>query len=113
MNPHRGPLRPRPGHLGRRRPQALPGDRHELRDAGYRGLLSPSASLPGVTNLTLFDARRELFARPGSTPNIRPDLYVHVNLAADLSPPPAHILGIVRYYGDPHLGYEEWKAAPV
>jgi RES domain-containing protein len=85
----------------------------ELRAAGYRGLLSPSASLPGVTNLTLFDARRELFARPGSTPNIRPDLYVHVNLAADLSPPPAHILGIVRYYGDPHLGYEEWKAARV
>ena len=106
-------MRPRPGHLGRRRPQALPGDRHELRDAGYRGLLSPSASLPGVTNLTLFDARRELFGRPGITSNVRPALYVHVNLAADLSPPSAHILGIVRYYDDPHLGYEQWKAARV
>ena len=31
----------------------------------------------------------------------------------DLSPPSAHILGIVRYYDDPHLGYEQWKAARV
>jgi hypothetical protein len=82
----------------------------ELRAAGYRGLLSPSASLPGVVNLTLFDTRRELYGRPGTTPNPRPDLYIPVNLAADLSPPPAHILDVVRCYGDPHLGYEQWKA---
>ena len=31
----------------------------ELRDAGYRGLLSPSAALPGSVNLSLFGERYE------------------------------------------------------
>jgi RES domain-containing protein len=83
----------------------------ELHAAGYRGLLSPSASFPGVTNITLFGARRELPGHPRLVPNYRPDVYVHVNLAADLSAPPEHVLRVTRYYGDPHLGYEEWKAA--
>jgi RES domain-containing protein len=82
----------------------------ELRAAGYRGVLAPSASLPGVVNLTLFGGRRELYGRPTEVPNLRPDVYVNVNLAADLSPPPDHILRVVRYYGDAHLGYEEWLA---
>ncbi len=82
----------------------------ELRDAGYRGVISPSAALAGVINLTLFGARRELYGRPADVLNLRPDLYVHVNLAADLSPPPEHILRVVRYYGEPHLGYETWIA---
>ncbi len=82
----------------------------ELRDAGYRGLLAPSAALPGATNLTLFGARRELYRSDGWTPatNLRPDFYVVVNLAADAGAPPAHILAGTRYFGDPHLGYEAW-----
>jgi hypothetical protein len=83
----------------------------ELRAADYRGLLAPSASLPGVVNLTLFGIRRELYGRPAEVRNVRPDQYVNVNLAADLSPPPEHILRVVRYFGDPHLGYEAWVAA--
>jgi RES domain-containing protein len=81
---------------------------NELRAAAYRGVLAPSASLPGVVNLTLFGVRRELYGRPADVNNLRPDLYVTVNLAADLSPPPDHILRVARYYGDPHLGYEAW-----
>lgn len=85
----------------------------ELRENGYRGLLYPSAALPGVTNFALFGARRELFSAPGLVSNPRPDTYVTVNLAADLSAPPAAVMDATRLYGDAHLGYERWLASKL
>jgi hypothetical protein len=83
----------------------------ELREGGYRGLLTPSAAPSGATNLTLFGPRRELYRSHGWTPaaNARPDLYVVLNLAADAGAPPVHIIEATRHFGDAHVGHDVWR----
>jgi hypothetical protein len=83
----------------------------ELRESGYRGVLSPSAAIADIVNLTLFGSRRELIDRSDWDRNPRPDFFVPVSVAAEPAPPPPHVLGLARLYGDPHIGYERWIAA--
>jgi len=73
----------------------------ELREAGCRGLLAPSAALPHATNLTLFGSRREL---AGDEPNRRPDRYVRVLELADRALVPAHVLRITPRPAPPSRG---------
>ena len=83
----------------------------ELRNVGYRGVLAPSAALPGVVNLSLFGYRREIdeFEMAGE-PNRAPDIFIPVTLLADDAAPPPDVLRYTRYQGDPHLSLLEWLA---
>ena len=78
----------------------------ELRAAGYRGLLSPSAALAGATNLTLFGERYERVMLGGLDrwPNPRPDLFVPCSLVVD-GGPPVQLLQQTTFEGMPHPGY--------
>jgi len=80
----------------------------QLIDAGYRGLIAPSASLTGSVNLTLFGSRREIYPDEGLGENFRPHLYIPVRQLVEGSPP-ATVLARARLYGDPHDGYEAWR----
>jgi hypothetical protein len=81
----------------------------ELRDAGYRGLLSPSAALAGATNLTLFGERYEkvLRTRPDQWPNPRPGLRLACNLVAE-SGPPVELVTETCFVGMEHDGYRDY-----
>lgn len=72
----------------------------ELRASGYRGLLSPNASLPGIVNLTLFGERYEVPLPPDQPgdgyPNADPDLFVIVSRAAVPAHAPSEIIPFVR-----------------
>lgn len=86
----------------------------DLRSASFRGVLAPSAALPGVINLTLFDGRREirhddphlLTAR-----NPRPDYWIPAQPLVDQGIVPVGILPRTRLLGDAHLAYERWTRA--
>jgi hypothetical protein len=84
----------------------------ELAAAGFRGLLSPSAAVTEVVNLTLFGHRHEL-DRHGAygRANLRPDRFVPVSVAAADTAPPPHTLALTRQRGEPHLAYERWKSS--
>jgi hypothetical protein len=81
----------------------------ELRDAGFRGVLSPSAALPGATNLTLFGERYEkvLIERGDSWKNPRPDVRLACNLVAEAGPP-AELLTATCFVGQEHDGYRDF-----
>ena len=84
----------------------------ELRAAGYRGVLSPSAALVGATNLTLFGER---FERPrlgglATWSNPKPGVFVPCSLAADGNPPEQLILDTV-FENMEHDGYRDWLRA--
>ena len=74
----------------------------ELLDAGYRGLLAPSAALPGAVNLTLFGERYEWSPLLGPAPD--PQLWLAVELAAPDAHPPPDLLETTRYQGQEHAG---------
>src|SRR5262249_9151719 len=61
----------------------------DLRAAGYRGVLSPSAALPGATSLTLFGMRFEkiLLGRLDAWDNPDPDVWLPCSLVAEGHPP--------------------------
>ncbi len=80
----------------------------ELRDAGYRGLLSPSAALPGAVNLTLFGERYEL-PEP-ELAGLDPDLWLIVELVAQEAWPPLGLLMTTCHQGQPHAGLERHLA---
>lgn len=82
----------------------------ELRAAGFRGLVTPSAAAPYVTNLTLFGPRREVRSHIFRGPVRDPDFFIRVSLAADEASAPPHVLDLVRYWGDPHPEYLDWRA---
>lgn len=87
-------------------PDALVGDDHErcqrearrLTGLGARGVLSPSAALPGSMNLTLFGQRVEV--RWGAKPGVASA--VPAQRLATGHPPPG-LVDRVRFIGDPHL----------
>lgn len=70
----------------------------ELRSAGYRGLLSPSAALPGGICLSLFGERYDIEPGPHTLdPNERikppdPERFVVVTMAADEALVPPEVL---------------------
>lgn len=85
----------------------------ELRDAGYRGVLAPSAAMPDVVNISLFGPRREVLARDlrrGQT-NPKPGYFIPVQIQADDTAPPPDVLDYTRHHGDLHLGWERWLHA--
>ena len=73
----------------------------DLVDAGFRGLLSPSAALPSCTNLTLFGPRLPLevsaWASEAVPENRAPDEVLIVERLADPAYVPAAILPRTRY----------------
>jgi hypothetical protein len=84
----------------------------ELRAAGYRGLLAPSAALVGATNLTLFGERFERVRLGGMAawPNPKPGVFVPCSLAADGNPPEQLTLETV-FENMEHDGYRDWLRA--
>ena len=84
----------------------------ELRAAGYRGLLSPSAALAGATNLTLFGERYERVMLGGLDRwrNPRPDLFVPCSLVVE-GGPPVELIQQTTFEGMPHPGYRMWMGA--
>jgi RES domain-containing protein len=68
-----------------------------LKGRGVRGLLSPSAALPGSVNLTLFGPRVEI---PwDSQPRLASQLPVQL---LSRSHPPVGLVSLVRYFGEIH-----------
>jgi RES domain len=86
----------------------------DLRDAGYRGVLSPSAALVGATNLTLFGERFEKVMLGGLDrwPNPQPGLLVPCSLVVEGSPP-AQLISETTFQGVPHEGYRDWLRRQV
>lgn len=84
----------------------------DLRAAGFRGVLSPSAALVGATNLTLFGDRYEkvLLGGLASWPNPRPDVRVPCSLVAEGHPPDQLITETV-FADTEHDGYRDWLRA--
>jgi hypothetical protein len=93
-------------------PDALVDDDHarcqaegtRLRVLGYRGVLAPSAALPGALNLTLFGPR--VMSSWERTPRLASS--VPASVVAVGSPPPG-LADTVRFHGLPHEGYVRWR----
>lgn len=84
----------------------------ELRGAGYRGLLAPSAALPGAVNLTVFGERYEVEIATGEVAPGNPDpaLWYPVTLVGSSARPPKRALERTVYRGEAHNGFELWRA---
>jgi RES domain-containing protein len=88
-------------------PDALVDDDHErcraearwLVERGARGLLSPSAALPGSVNLTLFGPRVPIAW--AATTRLASAIPVQRLVTGH---PPAGLVARVRFYGEPHAG---------
>lgn len=82
----------------------------ELRTAGYRGVLSPSAALEGAVNLTLFGERYEKVLQTGVErwENPRPELLLPCTLVVEGSPP-RELLTDAIAIGQPHTGLAVWE----
>lgn len=82
-----------------------------LTESGYRGVLAPSAALPGSTNLTIFGERyeHETTDDPGALPARDPNLWLPVALAAAGAHPPRGLVTRTRYVGQPHGGLDDWR----
>lgn len=83
----------------------------ELKDAGYRGLLTPSAALPGAVNLTVFGERYEVEISTGETAHGNPDpgLWYPATLVASSARPPKRALEQTCHRGDAHVEFERWR----
>ena len=84
----------------------------DLRAAGFRGVLSPSAALAGATNLTLFGARFEKVMLGGlaAWPNPNPAIRLPCSLVVEGNPP--HQLITETVFEDmQHDGYRDWLKA--
>jgi hypothetical protein len=76
-----------------------------LREAGFDGVLAPSAALPGASNLTLFGAR--IASRWGKPPMLASSIPA-TQIA--VGSPPSEIVASVRQRGSVHAGFEEFRA---
>jgi RES domain len=85
----------------------------DLCEAGYRGLLAPSAALPGAVNLTVFGERYEVEIATGehAPGNPDPSLWFPVVLVASNARPPRQALALASHRGESHRGLEEWRAS--
>lgn len=73
-----------------------------LMGLGARGVLSPSASLPGSVNLTLFGQRVEV--RWGAKPGVSSAVPAQKLVTGQ---PPLGLLDQVRFFGDTHSSLEQ------
>jgi RES domain-containing protein len=81
---------------------------HEARwliECGARGVLAPSAALPGTTSLTLFGPRVEV---PWGT-ETKLSSEIQVRRVGGQGPPPTGLVDRVRRYGDPHPDLEPYR----
>lgn len=69
-----------------------------LIECGARGVLAPSAALPGTTSLTLFGPRVEV---PWGT-ETKLSSEIQVRRVGGQGPPPTGLVDRVRHYGDPY-----------
>jgi RES domain-containing protein len=85
----------------------------ELRAGGFRGVLSPSAALPGVLNLTVFGERYErvLLTDPATWDNPDPDSWLPVQAVVEEAPIPVQLCTETVFRTKKHQGYREWLAA--
>lgn len=81
----------------------------ELRAAGYRGILSPSAALTDAVNLTLFGERFEKILSTGIDrwTNPQPDLLIPGTLVVEGNPP-TQLITETTFIDQPHYGYDDW-----
>ena len=97
-------------------PDALVADDHErcqaeatrLREQGFRGVLAPSAALPGAVNLTLFGAR--LAVEWDCDEQRRLGSFVPAKQLA-VGRPPDDLLPHVRQHGAVHSGLAAYRSA--
>jgi hypothetical protein len=85
----------------------------ELRGAGYRGLLAPSAALPGAVNLTIFGERYEWtpLGLGGLGANPDPAVWLGVELAAPDAHPPPELIASTCFQGQEHAGLAAYRIA--
>lgn len=76
---------------------------HRLRGLGFKGVIAPSAALPGSTNLTLFGPR---IASSWEGPPILASSIPTHQIA--VGAPPAGIVGRVRLRGKQHEVFNDW-----
>jgi hypothetical protein len=87
--------------------QALADD---LRAAGFRGVLSPSASLPDVVNLTVFGERYEkvLLTDPAAWSNPDPDAWLPCHPVVEAGPVPVQLCTETVFQTKKHESYRRW-----
>lgn len=74
-----------------------------LRELGYGGVMTPSAALPGATNVVIFGPRiLWAWRRPLVLSSTIPAT------VAAVGSPPTGLVGRVRYFGDEHAGLGEY-----
>jgi RES domain-containing protein len=85
----------------------------ELRDAGFRGVLSPSAALPDAVNLTLFGERYEkvLLTDLAAWDNPDVDAWLPCQSVVEEGPVPASLCTEAVFRGKQHEGYRRWARA--
>jgi len=82
----------------------------ELRGDGFRGVLSPSAALPNVLNLTVFGERYEKELRTDlcAWRNPGPDSWLPVQVAVRKGPMPTELCTETVFENKPHESYRDW-----
>lgn len=90
--------------------QALADD---LRAAKFRGVLSPSAALPGVINLTVFGERYEkvLLTDVAAWDNPDADAWLPCQAVVEDGPVPVQLCTETVFTTKKHEGYRTWMAA--
>jgi hypothetical protein len=85
----------------------------ELRAAGFRGVLSPSAALPGVVNLTLFGERYErvLLTDVAAWDNPDANAWLAVQPVVEAGPVPVRLCTETVFLAKKHEGYRAWMKA--
>lgn len=79
------------------------------RREGARGLVVPSAALPGTGNLVVFGVR---VLHPYLWAPVTPE-ETRTGHLTDGARPPAEVAPLVRWFGDPHAGLGRWRASGV
>jgi hypothetical protein len=100
-------LDPRVAVASHRESQALADD---LRSAGFRGVLSPSAALPDVVNLTIFGQRYEkvLATDLRAWKNPDPQSWLPCSLVSERGPVPSALTTETVFLKQKHEGYRRW-----
>lgn len=85
----------------------------ELRGAGFRGLFSPSAALPGVINLTVFGERYEkvLLTDVAAWKNPDVDAWLPVQPVVEEGPVPTQLCTETVFKTKKHERYRKWMTA--
>lgn len=78
-----------------------------LRGEGVRGVVVPSAALPGTENLVLFGPRvlHPYLREPGAPVEVR------TGHLTDAGRAPAEVLAVARWPGEPHAALLQWRSS--